>query len=86
MDVTWSFRDFVQRYDRPIFQLSGGGAPMPIKGLRPRQLGPPESFEDVHERRWLSDALGFIYSTRQGTRTLSRFCTELRTAPDRGHR
>ncbi|EED18650.1 hypothetical protein TSTA_123790 [Talaromyces stipitatus ATCC 10500] len=53
-----SFRDFVQRYDRPIFQLSGGGAPMPITGLRPRQLGPLESFEDVHERRWLSDAPG----------------------------
>lgn len=73
LDVTMelSFRDFAQRYDRPIFQLSGSGAPMPIKGLRPRQLEPPESFEDVHERRWLSDAPGFIYSGRRGTRTLS---------------
>ncbi|KAF3404923.1 hypothetical protein DPV78_003394 [Talaromyces pinophilus] len=48
---------------------------MPIKGLRPRQLGPPESFEDVHERQRLSDAPEFIYSSRRGTRTLSRIRT-----------
>jgi hypothetical protein len=46
LDVTMkvSFRDFAQRYDGPIFQVSGNGAPMPIKGLRPRQFEPPESF------------------------------------------